>query len=62
MKWEDYKDQSVSVMPLNMVKTDIDCPKCGKKLYKRTDIVLTSYPPQEVFECGCGWVGTAYMV
>lgn len=61
MKWEEYKNRSVPAIHLNRVKTDIDCPKCGKKLYKRTDIVLLSYPPKEAFECDCGWAGTAYM-
>lgn len=37
--------------------TDIDCPKCGKKIYVRTDVILFSYPSKSQYECDCGWVG-----
>ena len=60
MKWSEIEnyipDQSFS----NREKTDIECPKCGKYIYRRTDIILTSYPPQYRYECDCGWVGSAY--
>lgn len=42
-------------------KRDIVCPICGKKIFKRTDIALTSYPAQYQYECECGWVGYAYV-
>lgn len=45
----------------NKIKTNIQCPKCGEPLYKRTDIVLTSYPAQYQYECEkCNWVGYAF--
>lgn len=61
MKWEDL----VNKMPPpevfeNRIKTNVECPKCGKLLWKRTDIVLTSYPPQYQYECDCGWWGSAH--
>lgn len=60
MKWEDVANQYPETSAFTgREKTDIDCPKCGKKMYKRTDIVLTSYPPTYQYECECGWVGYA---
>lgn len=32
------------------------CPKCGKKLHERSDLILTSYPPKRMYECNCGYV------
>lgn len=60
MKWEDfYKETDNDVLP-TLQLTDIECPKCGKKVFRRTDIILTSFPPQYQYECKCGWVGYAY--
>lgn len=61
MEWEKFKimnqKEYYCINNSNREITDIDCPKCGKKIYVRTDIVLTSYPPQRQYECDCGWVG-----
>ena len=60
MTWEEFEKanpkDNVFFMG-NKKPTDIDCPKCGKKVYVRTDIVLVSYPPKAQYECDCGWVG-----
>ena len=62
MKWEDVEKQYTKMFTCtNLQKTDIDCPICGKKIFKRTDIVLTSYPEQYQYECECGWVGYAHV-
>lgn len=62
MKWDEIKDQyPAETLNTRLKKTDIDCPECGKKIFKRTDIVLTSYPPQYQYECECGWVGYAFV-
>lgn len=62
MKWSeienDIPDEIFSIS--NREKTNIECPKCGKYIYRRTDIILTSYPPKYQYECDCGWVGSAY--
>ena len=62
MKWSeienDISDEIFSIS--NREKTNIECPKCGKYIYRRTDIILTSYPPKYRYECDCGWVGSAY--
>ena len=39
----------------NARQVDIDCPKCGKKIYVRTDITLT----KSCYFCECGWSDTA---
>ena len=60
MDWETFKEENrndFNWFPENRKITDIDCPKCGKKIYLRTDIILTSYPPKHQYECDCGWVG-----
>ena len=60
MQWDEIEDQYPAAT-LGLEKTDIDCPECGKKIFKRTDIVLTSYPPQYQYECECGWIGYAFV-
>ena len=59
MTWEEFENANVKTVlfPEKRKKTDIECPNCGKKVYVRTDIVLTSYPPKSQYECDCGWVG-----
>ena len=62
MNWEDF-NKNINFndyLFTNKVLTDINCPKCNKKIYMRTDIVLTSYPPQYQYECDCGWIGCSY--
>ena len=62
MKWDDYQKTAPMWEELysNREITEIDCPVCGKKIYRRTDIVLTSLPPQYRYECDCGWTGTGH--
>lgn len=59
MKWEEFGKQRklIDLYNTNRQPTDIECPMCGKKVYVRTDIVFASYPPQNKYECDCGWVG-----
>ena len=59
MKWSEIENY-IPETSSNREKTDIECPKCGKYIYRRTDIILTSYPPQYRYECDCGWVGSGY--
>lgn len=62
MKWEDFENyySNMNMTLSNYVLTDIECPECGKFLFKRRDIVLTSYPPQYQYECACGFVGYSH--
>lgn len=56
MKWEEYKPEPVHEQIYKY--TDIECPKCGHKIVKRMDLVLTSNPPKYQYECHeCGWIG-----
>lgn len=62
MTWKEFKKQETNsdwVFP-KREPTNITCPDCGKYIYKRTDLVCTSYPPQNRYECECGWVGFSY--
>lgn len=61
MKWEDFKrERHEKGQILNYAEqTNIECPECGKRVFRRTDVVLTSHPPQYGYFCECGWRGTA---
>ena len=58
MKWEDYrKDVYYTMNPVYAI-TDIECPKCGEKIYMDTSVEYLSNPPQHDFYCfKCGWKG-----
>lgn len=59
--WEDFnKEIEASNIYPSKQQTNVLCPNCGERLWKRTDIVLTTYPPQYLYECKCGWNGTAH--
>ena len=55
MTWEDFLDNKVEEDFTGQVQTDIDCPKCGRKIYLDTRVVLTSYPAKYSYWCSCGW-------
>lgn len=59
MPWDEFIG-SKSVQLTNSEPTMLACPKCGKRIYKRTDIILTSNPPKYEYFCEkCDWVGFA---
>lgn len=56
MTWEEFKQQKSLEYATNLKITDIECPECGNKIYVNTAMVLTTYPPQQRYEClDCGW-------
>ena len=59
--WDEYINEDIyGTWEERYVPVDVKCPKCGKPLYKRTDIILSSYPPQYQYGCKeCGWSGFA---
>lgn len=62
MKWEEFEKMYLETQAYtNRKKTDVECPKCGKPLWERTDIVLTSWPAQYQYECDCGFVGYSHV-
>lgn len=63
MKWEDYKEQKTNrfkeMPPGNWIKTNIECPVCGKPIYKNMSLVLACYPPKYQYRCvECDWFDT----
>lgn len=60
-KWEDYSSiqEAFGFIP-GRTKVDVACPECGKQLWRRNDIVLTSHPAKYQYECECGWIGYAF--
>lgn len=57
--WEQFTRPEPTNMydVINRKITNILCPKCGKLIYKRLDMVCTSLPQQHRYECDCGWIG-----
>lgn len=60
MIWDDFLNKDVSSRYNGQIKTDIECPKCGRKIYYDSTKVLTTYPVKYSYWCSCGWSGTAY--
>lgn len=60
MPWEEFVESRNGNIYANAEPTQIACPKCGKRIYKRTDITIACYPPKHQYFCGnCDWVGHA---
>lgn len=59
MTWEELLNQHIKYD--GQILTDIDCPKCGRKIYLDDRIVLTTYPAKYYYWCPCGWTGSAYI-
>ena len=61
IEWKDFTNNNKEIYyPSNREITEIKCPECGEPLYRRIDIILTSYPPKYRYECGkCNWTGIA---
>lgn len=58
MKWEDYRKNVIYTMNPVYTMTDIECPKCGEKIYMDTSVEYLSNPPLHDFYCfKCGWKG-----
>ena len=62
VSWEDWSRQRTNTINFNYRElTQIACPRCGKPVYRRNDIVLTTYPAQYQYECdNCNWVGYSF--
>lgn len=62
MKWNEFLNgATTSITADGQVLTDIECPKCGRKVYLDTTIILTSYPVKYKYWCRCGWSGCAHI-
>ena len=60
MTWNDFNKDAETVIYNGQVRTDIDCPICGKKVLWDSRVVLASFPPQYSYWCPCGWSGNSY--
>lgn len=61
MTWEEFKELNNPLFSMSDGKelTDIECPKCGNFIYRYTQMIFTTYPPQYHYECpNCGWNGS----
>lgn len=59
MKWEDFLNTGLKLDKEGQLETDIECPKCGRKIFFDSTIILTTYPEKYRYWCSCGWVGYA---
>ena len=53
MKWEEYHPEPQ--YRVKRIKINVECPECGKPIWKRLDRVYTTHPPKYDYECDCGW-------
>ena len=61
MKWDEMLDIDISNNYNGQVKTDIECPECGRPIYLNTGIILTTYPAKYSYWCSCGWSGCSHV-
>ena len=61
MKWKELLDKELDETTTGQIKTDIECPKCGRYVYLNTSIILTSYPQKYHYWCSCGWEGNSHI-
>ena len=60
MKWEEFIENNKYYPTGDWALTNIDCPNCGKSIYRYTKIVFTSMPPKHKYKClNCQWEGIA---
>lgn len=53
---EEYRDRNTYILDIINKEPVFTCPKCGGIVYKHTDTVLTSMPPQYHAICdNCGY-------
>ena len=60
-EWNVYSKSMPCAIFTGKEQVNVKCPICGKLIYRRTDIVLTTYPAKYQYECECGWRGTAFI-
>ena len=60
MTWSEFLDKDISNNFNNQILTDIDCPKCGRKIYHDATVVLLTYPSKYKYWCSCGWQSFAH--
>lgn len=59
MTWDEFLNENVESALNGQEKTDILCPKCGRRIYLDKTVVLTSYPAKYIYWCSCGWRNSA---
>ena len=59
MTWDEFSNIELNSQLTGQIKTDIECPQCGKHIYYDSSIILTSYPAKYRYWCTCGWSDSA---
>ena len=58
MTWDEYCNQKIDTQydRWPWQKIDVECPKCGEKIYQNYGIVSASFPQKYDYKCAhCGW-------
>ena len=56
MKWEEFIKDKQQHHLQDWALTSIECPKCGKLVYKYIMVTHVTFPPKNKYKCfGCGW-------
>lgn len=59
MTWEEYRKRAY--IPERWEQIKVECPKCGKNIYVRTNEIGATYisnMPRAEYKCRCGWYAT----
>ena len=57
MTWDTFNSIE-ELRPAPYTPIDVECPKCGKNIWRNNQIVLASIPPKYEYVClECGWIG-----
>lgn len=59
MKWEEFLEGEREHSHVEWMLTNIECPNCGKEIYRYAMITFASNPPKRKYKCfKCGWEDT----
>lgn len=61
MEWDELLSMNIESKYTGQVRTDIQCPQCGRYIYLDNTIILTSFPAKYRYWCSCGWTGSAHV-
>lgn len=61
MTWDELLSMDVASKYNGQVRTDIQCPQCGRYIYLDNTMILTSFPAKYRYWCSCGWTDCAHI-
>ena len=59
MTWDEFVNNTLHHVQGDWVLTNIECPNCGKEIYRYALITMKQIPPKRKYRCFCcGWEET----